>query len=174
MPSIGQTWVLASIGAVVEMGILSTLKRLFMESRGSLACGFPATAQANFVSCCCDKISPLPWALAALCQAQHSRGDYMHVIRTQMLRSQRQGMLRTVNKTLCPAKGTDTERQVMLHVMYFWLRLNKCTPRASRRPSTLRNKSPKRVGSAYKTHLTKGCDAYFIRTSLWIRGANPV
>jgi hypothetical protein len=28
MPSIGQTWVLASIGAVVEMGILSTLKRL--------------------------------------------------------------------------------------------------------------------------------------------------
>jgi hypothetical protein len=26
MPSIGQTWVLASIGAVVEMGILSTLK----------------------------------------------------------------------------------------------------------------------------------------------------
>jgi hypothetical protein len=27
MPSIGQTWVLASIGAVVEMGILSTLKR---------------------------------------------------------------------------------------------------------------------------------------------------
>jgi hypothetical protein len=32
MPSIGQTWVLASIDAVVEMGILSTLKRLFMES----------------------------------------------------------------------------------------------------------------------------------------------
>jgi hypothetical protein len=30
MPSIGQTWVLASIGAVVEMGILSTLKRLLM------------------------------------------------------------------------------------------------------------------------------------------------
>jgi hypothetical protein len=29
---IGQTWVLASIGAVVEMGILSTLKRLLMES----------------------------------------------------------------------------------------------------------------------------------------------
>jgi hypothetical protein len=28
MASIGQTWVLASIGAVVEMGILSTLKRL--------------------------------------------------------------------------------------------------------------------------------------------------
>jgi hypothetical protein len=26
MPSIGQTWVLASIGAVVEMGVLSTLK----------------------------------------------------------------------------------------------------------------------------------------------------
>jgi hypothetical protein len=24
MPSIGQTWVLASIGAVVEMGVLST------------------------------------------------------------------------------------------------------------------------------------------------------
>jgi hypothetical protein len=33
MPSIGQTWVLASIGAVVEMGILSTLKRLLVESR---------------------------------------------------------------------------------------------------------------------------------------------
>jgi hypothetical protein len=33
MPSIGQTWVLASIGAVVEMGILSTLKLLPMESR---------------------------------------------------------------------------------------------------------------------------------------------
>jgi hypothetical protein len=32
MPSIGQTWVLVSIGAVVEMGILSTLKRLLMES----------------------------------------------------------------------------------------------------------------------------------------------
>jgi hypothetical protein len=33
MPSIGQTWVLASsIGVVVEMGILSTLKRLLMES----------------------------------------------------------------------------------------------------------------------------------------------
>jgi hypothetical protein len=31
MPSIGQTWVV-SIGAVVEMGILSTLKRLLMES----------------------------------------------------------------------------------------------------------------------------------------------
>jgi hypothetical protein len=28
MPSIGQTWVLASIGAVVEMGVLSTLKWL--------------------------------------------------------------------------------------------------------------------------------------------------
>jgi hypothetical protein len=27
-----QTWVLASIGAVVEMGMLSTLKRLLMES----------------------------------------------------------------------------------------------------------------------------------------------
>jgi hypothetical protein len=27
MPSIGQTWVLASIGAVVEMGELSTLKQ---------------------------------------------------------------------------------------------------------------------------------------------------
>jgi hypothetical protein len=32
MPSIGQTWVLVSIGAVVWMGILSTLKRLLMES----------------------------------------------------------------------------------------------------------------------------------------------
>jgi hypothetical protein len=34
MPSIGQTWVLASIGAVVEMGVLIiTLKRLLMESK---------------------------------------------------------------------------------------------------------------------------------------------
>jgi hypothetical protein len=32
MPYIGQTWVLASIGAVVEMGVLSTLKRLLVES----------------------------------------------------------------------------------------------------------------------------------------------
>jgi hypothetical protein len=32
MPSIGQTWVLASIGAVIEMGVLSTLKRLLKES----------------------------------------------------------------------------------------------------------------------------------------------
>jgi hypothetical protein len=31
MPSIGQTWVLASIGVVVEMGVLSTLKRLLMD-----------------------------------------------------------------------------------------------------------------------------------------------
>jgi hypothetical protein len=38
MPSIGQTWVLAAIGAVVEMGILSTLERLLMESR--LQCAF--------------------------------------------------------------------------------------------------------------------------------------
>jgi hypothetical protein len=37
MPSIGQTWVLASIGAVVEMGVLSTLKRLLMESNESQA-----------------------------------------------------------------------------------------------------------------------------------------
>jgi hypothetical protein len=35
MPSIGPTWVLASIGAIVEMGILSTLKQLLMESNGS-------------------------------------------------------------------------------------------------------------------------------------------
>jgi hypothetical protein len=36
---IGQTWVLASIGAVVEMGVLSTLKRrhCFMESRLAVA-----------------------------------------------------------------------------------------------------------------------------------------
>jgi hypothetical protein len=32
MPSIGPTWVLASIGAVVEMGVLRTLKQLLMES----------------------------------------------------------------------------------------------------------------------------------------------
>jgi hypothetical protein len=33
MPSIGQTWVLAYIGAVVEIGVLSTLKRLPMVSK---------------------------------------------------------------------------------------------------------------------------------------------
>jgi Zn finger protein HypA/HybF involved in hydrogenase expression len=33
MPSIGQTWVLASTGAVVEVGVLSTLKRPLMEFR---------------------------------------------------------------------------------------------------------------------------------------------
>jgi hypothetical protein len=33
----GQTWVLASIGAVVEMGVLSTLERLPMESRAMVA-----------------------------------------------------------------------------------------------------------------------------------------
>jgi hypothetical protein len=32
MPSIGQTCILASIGAVVEIGVLSTLKQLLMES----------------------------------------------------------------------------------------------------------------------------------------------
>jgi hypothetical protein len=32
MPYIGQTWGLASIGAAVEIGVLSTLKRLLMES----------------------------------------------------------------------------------------------------------------------------------------------
>jgi hypothetical protein len=36
MPSIGQTWVLASIGAVVEIGVLSTLKRLLMEFNGGV------------------------------------------------------------------------------------------------------------------------------------------
>jgi hypothetical protein len=36
MPSIGQTWDIESIGAVVEMGILSTLKRLLMESNMAL------------------------------------------------------------------------------------------------------------------------------------------
>jgi hypothetical protein len=40
MPSIGQTWVLASIGTVVEMGVLSTLKQLFMESNGARAIKF--------------------------------------------------------------------------------------------------------------------------------------
>jgi hypothetical protein len=33
VPSIGQTWVLASIGTVVEMGVLSTFKRLHIESK---------------------------------------------------------------------------------------------------------------------------------------------
>jgi hypothetical protein len=45
MPSIGQTWVLSSIGAVVEMGVLSTLKRLSMVSKKTSAC----------------KSSQLPW-----------------------------------------------------------------------------------------------------------------
>jgi hypothetical protein len=36
MPSIGQTWVLASIGAVVEMGILSTLKLLATGMRAAV------------------------------------------------------------------------------------------------------------------------------------------
>jgi hypothetical protein len=31
MPSIGQSWILASFGAVVEMGVLSKLKRLLMD-----------------------------------------------------------------------------------------------------------------------------------------------
>jgi hypothetical protein len=43
MPSIGQTWVLASNGAVVEMGILSTLKRLLMESTFQYAINLTAT-----------------------------------------------------------------------------------------------------------------------------------
>jgi hypothetical protein len=43
MPSIGQTWVLAAIGAVVEMGILSTLKRLLMESTDTLTMTTSAT-----------------------------------------------------------------------------------------------------------------------------------
>jgi hypothetical protein len=40
MSYIGQTWVLASIGAVVEMGVLSTLKRPLMEynALGMLGC----------------------------------------------------------------------------------------------------------------------------------------
>jgi hypothetical protein len=49
MPSIGQTWVLASIGAVIEMGILSTLKRLLMESRYSIAATVAKVQSSNFV-----------------------------------------------------------------------------------------------------------------------------
>jgi hypothetical protein len=41
MPSIGQTWVLASIDAIVEMGILSTLKRLPLESKQDAAPPIP-------------------------------------------------------------------------------------------------------------------------------------
>jgi hypothetical protein len=37
MPSIGQTLVLASIGAVVGMDVLSTLKQLHMESTKKVA-----------------------------------------------------------------------------------------------------------------------------------------
>jgi hypothetical protein len=44
MPSIGQTWVLASIRAVEEIGVLSTLKRLPKESNLQLSrCCFPNT-----------------------------------------------------------------------------------------------------------------------------------
>jgi hypothetical protein len=42
-PSIGQTWVFASIGAVVEMGVLSTLKRLL----GSLPYGLQTCARST-------------------------------------------------------------------------------------------------------------------------------
>jgi predicted Abi (CAAX) family protease len=49
MPSIGQTWVLASIGVVVEMGVLSTLKRLLMESFNL----FPAKARFLYSGCTC-------------------------------------------------------------------------------------------------------------------------
>jgi hypothetical protein len=49
VPSIGQTWVLASIGAVVEMGVLSTLKRLPMESLWQAA--QPADQGVKLVYC---------------------------------------------------------------------------------------------------------------------------
>jgi hypothetical protein len=54
MPSIGQTWVLASIGAVVEMGILSTLKRLLMacmEARVNMASSKVALQIWNNIWC---------------------------------------------------------------------------------------------------------------------------
>jgi hypothetical protein len=38
MPSIGQTWVLASIGVVEMADLIRTLKRLLMESKGLEAC----------------------------------------------------------------------------------------------------------------------------------------
>jgi hypothetical protein len=50
VPSIGQTWVLASIGAVVEMGILSTLKRLLMESKLVNASGFSVLSYTFLLS----------------------------------------------------------------------------------------------------------------------------
>jgi hypothetical protein len=50
MPSIGQTWALVSIGAVVEMGVLSTLRRLLLESNPL------STGKLNFLS------APVSWA----------------------------------------------------------------------------------------------------------------
>jgi hypothetical protein len=57
LPSIGQTWVLVSIGAVVEMGILSTLKRLLMESNGGPALGLSTLHKSSF------KIPSTQWCL---------------------------------------------------------------------------------------------------------------
>jgi hypothetical protein len=53
MPSIGETWVLASIGAVVEMGVfLSTLKRLLIASRRKYAFSeFFSVLKALTVNC---------------------------------------------------------------------------------------------------------------------------
>jgi hypothetical protein len=56
MPSIGQTWVLASIGAVVEMGVLTrTLKRLLMESTAT-----PAWSMNLFLKCQIYKKADMP------------------------------------------------------------------------------------------------------------------
>jgi hypothetical protein len=56
MPSIGQTWVLASIGAVVEMGVLSTLKLLLMES--SLTPGASKSQEPIDDFCSLQEIEP--------------------------------------------------------------------------------------------------------------------
>jgi hypothetical protein len=69
MPSIGQTWVLASIGAVVEMGVLSTLNRLLMESSHLLAptcfrCFF-GQEQAFSGQLQCGSTGPCAWCTIA-------------------------------------------------------------------------------------------------------------
>jgi hypothetical protein len=57
MPSIGQTWVLAYIGAVVEMSVLSTLKRLPMESTLSQAKISTVDSPLTHINCGCERIT---------------------------------------------------------------------------------------------------------------------
>jgi hypothetical protein len=62
MPSIGQTWVLASIGAVVEINILSTLKRLLVESN-PLGTGKLISKSGFFPPVCSCQLSARPLGL---------------------------------------------------------------------------------------------------------------